>query len=271
MDQNPPTGDAQERPADQVVPEGQPAQPVQNPYTPPPAYNPSPEYSGQGRGQPPGYPQQGQAQAGGPPSGYTPPGYNPQGAPPQGYPPPGYGPPPPGYPPPGYPPPGYGVPVKKSGGIPGWGWALIIVSGLLLIICVGIIAFLTFLGTQVSSSFSRIGTGLIANFEPVVTTTEFYTYLEQHDYEHAHSLLASRLASSNSVSDLRTRWEALESAQPGITSGVPSPGKVTGNTASVTEPLTSSQGKSYTVNLRLQKSGQNWEITGASPGLIPSP
>jgi Flp pilus assembly pilin Flp len=273
MDQNspPPSGDTPERPMGETPREGQPPQ-GQPPgaYAPPPGYNPPPQGYG------------GPQQPGAPPMGGPPPGYQPQGAPPSGYPPQGYPPPgyqPQGYPPPGppqgYPPPGYGPP-KRSGGMPVWAWVIIGLVAVLIIGCVGLIAGLTYLGTKVSSSFSSIGAELLNSFEPITVASAFYTDLESRDYDSAHGLLSTELASRYSSTDLQTMWQSLESAQGTITPGFPRsndrPGSSTNRTtASVDQELTSEKGKTYKVTLQMEKSGGTWLIKDASPGLIPEP
>ncbi len=96
---------------------------MQNPPPGQPPYGESqPPYN-----PPPGQPPYGQQQQ---PYGAPPPGYGPPQQP-YGAPPPGYGAPPPGY---------YGAPPKKRGGLPWWGWLLIILPIVGVLSCIGIFA-----------------------------------------------------------------------------------------------------------------------------------
>jgi hypothetical protein len=258
MDQNspPPSGETPERPMGET-PQSPPQQP--GAYAPPPGgYAPPPQ----------GYPQQ---------PGAPPPGYQPQGYPPPGYSQPGGGPPPGYYPPPGppqgYPPPGYGAPPKRTSGMPAWAWVLIGLLVVIIISCVGGIAALTYLGSKVNQTFSRIGSSLVTTFEPIAVATEFYTALDSKDYDSAHALLSPSLASKNTSDNLRTKWEALGSAQGTITTGFPTTRGTSSNanSATVDQELLSAKGKTYRVTLQMEKSGSTWLIKDASPGLIPEP
>lgn len=313
MDQNSmPPGGASDRPLDGGIPnptEGQ-AQPAsaQDAGQSPPAFVPPPpssEYTPQG-GQPtqafpqeayappPGYPQpqqQGYAppQQGGPPPGYPPQGYQQgyqqQGYPPQGYPqgtpPPGYA-PPPGQPPGGYSRPGYTQeygPQPKKRGMPVWGWVLIGVGGLAVVMCGLMIAFLTYLGAQVSSqvnsTFTRIGSAIeVGGLVQTGIVYDFYDNMQIRDYEAAHDLLGGDLAGKYTVDDLRARWEALEETAGTVTADFPyteAVGSQNTTEESIVEELTSEQGETYTIKLKVETSGSTWKITQADPDLIPSP
>lgn len=261
-------------PQGKTSPEGQQpgqAQP-QGPYVPPPTYPQPPQGYGYPpqQGPPPGYQPQG-----GQPQGYPPQGYPPQGYP-QGTPPPGYVPPQgQGYPPPGYPPPGYGQPVKKSG-MPVWGWVLIAVGILGVLLCglvfVAGLMFTSRVSSQFGSVFSSIGSVIEeGGLEPIGVTLDFYSSMESHKYDAAHALLGPQLAEKYSVGDLRAKWEALEKTAGTVNPGFPSADTVNSNNASITQDLTSTNGKTYSVRLKLAKSGARWKITEANPDLIPSP
>ena len=311
MDQNSgfPPGGTPDRPSGDLQPgEQQPAVPPQPPqpqdqqYTPPttppsagyvapPAdYTPPPPGYTQPQPTPPIYPQQG-----------TPPPYpqqpyqQPPGAPPpaQGY----GGPPPPGYPPqqgypqgyqqgmqppPGYPPPNYGVPPKKSG-MPVWGWIAIGLVTVVIVGCVAMFALLGFIGSRVSTitarTFSEISSGLGTTLNegtllPMGTVLGFYGNLESGDFDGAHSMLSSEMASRYSADNLRTRWTALTSKVGTVSAGLPGNDSVNGNSASITQELTSTNGQTYTIKVKLTRAGANdllWQISGADPDLIPSP
>jgi hypothetical protein len=160
--------------------------------------------------------------------------------------------------------------------MPTWAWVVIGVVLVLIIGCVGSVFALTYIGTQVATkAFSQIGSSLgsdfFVNIEAIGVVTEFYGDLDTGDYDSAHKLLSSDLASKYSSNDLKTKWEALKSAQGTITPGFPTGDKVDGNTVSMTQTLDSENGKTYDIVLKVEKSGSTWKIREASPGLIPEP
>jgi hypothetical protein len=271
-------GDAPDRPEEPRPPAEQPeqsVQPEQARLEPPPApYNPQQGYPQQAQ-PPPGYPQgapPNYPQGYPPPQGTPPPGYPPQGQPPgypQGYPPPPGAPQPQGYGPP--------PPPQKKGGMPGWGWALI-GGGILLVACIGFFVVTTmwtlgFLGSQVNSTtFSRISSGLITGFdEPASAVTNFYDNMESRDYDSAYALLGPTFASQTSADDLQAQWEALESSSGEIFSHFPSDYGDPTDTETTVKYTLFTDSDSYDIDITLENSGDQWLITGASPGLIPAP
>lgn len=261
---------------------GQPTQPVtqapQQPTQPqsqyiPPSYNANPQ---QGYQPPQGY----QAGGGGYQGGY------PQGTPQQ----PGAGPgvPPAGYPPQGYPQAGPGgvypppPPISnpsqvtaRRGGVPTWLWVLL---GVLVLGCVGVFIVVSLLvnsaARAVSTGFSSFATAVstVTNgFEPSIAASAFSSDLKSHNYEAAHSILGPDLAKQYSVSDLQTKWKALEDAQGTITSDISAVSMDSSNAAHITWSLNPTNGRNYDVELTLQKVGQDWLITSANPALIPAP
>ena len=161
--------------------------------------------------------------------------------------------------------------------MPAWAWVVISLVVVLIIGCVAVIAALSYVGTRVSQSFSTIGAGLIESFQPVTVASDFYTDLVTKDYDSAHQLLSSDLAFKYTSDDLKAKWEALESAQGKITPSFPTTGSGTfrnssnKNSVAVEQELISANGKTYSVTLTMQKSGDTWVIQDASPGLIPEP
>lgn len=143
---------------------------------------------------------------------------------------------------------------------------------LAVLICgVGIVG-LTLLGRQVSNTFSKIGPAIDeGGLGQMGIALDFYGSLESHDYDAAHDLLATQLAEKYTVDQLRTRWEALETASGKVTAGFPDTSSVGDNQGSITEELTTEQGKTYTIKLTVEKTDLLWKITGADPDLIPSP
>lgn len=294
MDQNsmPPGGGSDRSPEDNVSQrQGQPSNP-QNPEQPISEYPPPQNYTSQEgqatQGQPqgqgsyvpsPAYPQasQGYPQQGGPPPGYPPQAY-PQGAPPPGYAPPPGGYPPQGYPPQGYPPQNYGPPPKKSG-MPVWGWILITLGILGVLACALVFGSLFFVAKQFSTAsprlaqvFSSIGSSIeTGGLEEIGVVFDFYDKLESHDYQAAHGLLGPQLAEKYTAEGLRTKWEALEKAAGKVTPGLPNTTDTSSDQASITQELTSDQGKNYSVNLKVERLNSTWQITEATPDLIPSP
>lgn len=158
--------------------------------------------------------------------------------------------------------------------MPVWAWVLIGLVLVLVIGCVGLIAAAGLFVNKVATTFSSVGVDILNSFEPLTVSTLFYTSLESKQYDSAHALLSTDLASKYSTADLQAKWEALEAAQ-GTVSAVPvtTGGGIssTSNTASIDEQLTSTNGKSYKVTVQLGKTGNDWRITGATPDLIPSP
>ncbi len=257
----------------------QPAQP-QNQYTAP-LYNPNPPQQGyqppaQGYQPPQGYQAGGGGYQGGYPQG-TPqqPGAGP-GVPPAGYQPQGYPQAGPGgvYPPP---PPMYNPTqaTTRRGGVPLWLWVLL---GVLVLGCVGIFVVFSLLinsaARNVSTGFSSFATAIstVTNgFEPSIAASAFSSALKSHNYDAAHSMLGPDLAKQYSVSDLQTKWKALEDAQGAITSDMSAVSMDSSNAAHITWSLNPANGRNYDVELTLQKVGQDWLITGANPALIPAP
>ncbi|HYP40939.1 MAG TPA: hypothetical protein VEX13_11325 [Chloroflexia bacterium] len=256
MDQNqPPAGSAPERPQDEQPAAGQPPTQPQSDLP----------YGGQPT-QPVGDyvpPQQGYQPQ--PPTGYQQPEYQPQGYAPQGAPPPGYV-PPGGAPPPVYPPPGQAMPPAKKGGMPVWGW---IVIGVVVFLCLGctLLSFLlpSMLGRAVTTSITEDLQGLA----PSVTASFFYSSLEGHSYDFAQTQLSSKIQGQWSADELREKWVALEDGGT-ITSEIVD-ASATETDGRVKMKLTSSNGKTYNVDLDLEFVDDTWEITGASPSLIPNP
>ena len=146
----------------------------------------------------------------------------------------------------------------------------------LIVGCIGTVVGLTYLGTQVATRvYSRVGSELgsdfVTNLEAISVVTEFYDNLDTGDYDSAYSHLSSDLASKYTANDLKTKWESLESAHTNITPGFPTNDKVEGDTASMTQSLDSQDGKTFDVDVKLEKSGDTWKISEASPALIPEP
>jgi hypothetical protein len=254
MDQNqPPAGGAPERPQDEQTASGQSAQPQ----------GPAP-YGGQPT-QPVGDyvpPQQGYQPQ--PQTGYQQPEYQPQGYAPQGAPPPGYV--PPGGPPPGYPPQGQAVPPAKKGGMPTWGW---IVIGVVVFLCLGCSIAAVVVPGMVGRAVSTSLTENIQGIGPSITASFFYSSMESNSYEFAQTQLSSSMKRQWSAEELQEKWEALEGSGT-ITSEVVN-ATATETDGRVTVRLTSSSGKTYDVDLDFEYVNETWEITGASPSLIPNP
>jgi hypothetical protein len=159
--------------------------------------------------------------------------------------------------------------------MPGWGWALI-GGGILLVACIGFfvvstIMTLTFLGSQVNNTFSRIGSSIIMGFDPASVVTDFYDNMESRDYDSAYALLAPNFASQTSADDLQSQWEALESSSGEIFSHFPSDYGDPTDTETTIEYTLFTDSDSYDIDITLENSGDQWLITGASPGLIPEP
>jgi hypothetical protein len=163
--------------------------------------------------------------------------------------------------------------------MPAWGWVLIGVGIFVILVCGGTIAGLTYLGKQVSNTFSQIGSSVISGdnggFGSLITTgtvLSFYDDLNSGNYTTAAEMLSGDLANKYTTGELRTKWEALVAKEGSITTGLPHEESVTGGTSIVTQELTTDSGKSYTIRLTLKSSESFlWLITDASPALIPEP
>lgn len=254
MDQNqPPAGGAPGRPQDEQPDAGQTEQPQ----------GPAP-YGGQPT-QPVGdYVPPQQSYQPQPPTGYQQPEYQPQGYAPQGAPPPGYV--PPGGPPPGYPPQGQAMPPAKKGGMPTWGW---IVIGVVVFLCLGCSIAAVVVPGMVGRAVSTSLTEDLQGIAPSITTSFFYSSLEGHSYDFARTQLSSNIQGQWSAEELQQKWEALEDGGT-ITSELVD-ASATETDGRVKMRLTSSNGKTYDVDLDLEYVNETWVITGASPSLIPNP
>ncbi len=211
-------------------------------------------YQQQGSYAPPpqGYPQQQQQQ-----------GYPQQQ---QGYPPQQGYPQQQGYPPQyqqGYP---VAPPVKKSG-VPAWVW---IIGGILLFFAICIIGFFVIIGGAVKGI-----TGVVDVAGAAAFATKFDTDLSSGSWQAAHNDLGGDLANNYSASKLQSKWQALVGT--GTTSGLS--GEIgqprdSGNNTIIPWTITGSNGKTYSVDLYVQKlssSADSLKIVDAKPDLIPSP
>jgi hypothetical protein len=173
--------------------------------------------------------------------------------------------------------------------MPVWGWVLIGIGVFVIIMCIGSFAALTYLGQQVNTTFSRIGSGLVviedsASPEPGFGSDNlssvfasgavviFYSHLESGDYEAAWDLLSSDMQSRYSADDLRTKWEALRESVGDVTAENPNAESATDSMVKISQELSSSSGETYTIRLQLESDGGSlWLITQADPALIPEP
>lgn len=251
-----PAGADSDRPQDSTGDVGQPTLPIQGGYAPGPGYSPPPQESA-AQGYPPSYPQQ-------PQQGFQPPaqGYG-QPQPQQPYPQQPQHPQQPYAP--QYPPQQVVVQQKKGPILPIW---LSVTLGILVAFCaicaIGLWvsgAILNRAGTELSKSLDVVSAGLTAVRFDVAISTE--------SYETAHELLGGNLARRYSVQELQRRWEALEGS--GTITSTTSDATASGSGAQVTWTLTPSEGSEKKVRLTLERSGDEWKITGADPELIPSP
>jgi len=104
------------------------------------------------------------------------------------------------------------------------------------------------------------------------SATYFYNSLQRHDYEEAQHMLSHELAGQYTISDLKAQWETLEKANGGSISMDITNFNIKNDTASFNIALKATTGKKYLVTINLNKTDNNtWRITGASPGIIPSP
>jgi hypothetical protein len=162
--------------------------------------------------------------------------------------------------------------------MPTWGWVLLGV-GFAVVACLGVavagtLAGLTILGQRVNSTFSMIGSGLNGGVvEPAgLVAFQFYDYLNMQDYQSAHGLLGADMASRYTPQDLQNEWEALQSAHGPFRADFHEELEVNNSRATLVQPITSDSGQRFEVTLELEDRGDGtWQITGASPGLIPQP
>lgn len=164
------------------------------------------------------------------------------------------------------------TPPKRK--IPKWVWGAIGSCLLVGWIAFGVFTTVQVMTDRVNRVFSEIGLDLsvIEEIRPINTTGLFYRSLIDHDYDSAHSLLGQPLAAQYTPMDLRTQWEALERGRGDIRLQLDlySP-REEGPKAFVDLSLVPTKGDHYDLTLQLEKSGDSWRITGASPGLIPKP
>ncbi len=171
----------------------------------------------------------------------------------------------------GYPPQyqqGYPVapPVKKSG-VPAWVW---IIGGILLFFAICIIGFFVIIGGAVKGI-----TGVVDVAGAAAFATKFDTDLSSGSWQAAHNDLGGDLANRYSASTLQSKWQALVGT--GTTSGLS--GEIgqprdSGNNTIIPWTITGSNGKTYNVDLYVQKlssSADSLKIVDAKPDLIPSP
>jgi|GEM_PF-3417699 len=257
-----PAGAGSDRPQDSTGDAGQPTLPVQGGYTPDPGYSP-PSQESAAQGYPPSYPQQP------PQQGFqTPAQVYGQPGPQQPYPQQPY-PQQPQYPQqpyaPQYPPQQVVVQQKKGPILPIW---LSVTLGILVAFCAICVIGLWLLGAV----FNRAGTELSKSLDVAsagFTAVGFDVAMSTESYETAHGFLGGNLARQYSVQELQRRWEALEGS--GTITSTTSEATASGSGAQVTWTLTPSEGSEKKVRLTLEKSGDEWKITGADPELIPSP
>lgn len=258
-----PTEGEQARSAQPTHPVEQMPQPPTQPqsqYTPPSSYTPNAPQQGYAP------PQNYQAQSGYPPGTPQQSGGGP-GVPPAGYQPQSYPPAPPIYNP--------VQPAPRKGGIATW---LLVLLGVLVLACVGIFVVFSLLinsaAHSVSSGISTFATAIstVTNgLGPGIAASTFSSSLQAHNYAAAHGVLGPDLAKQYSVSDLQTKWKALEDAQGTVTSDMSQVSIDNNNAAHVTWTVNPTNGRNYDVELTLQQVGQDWLITSADPTLIPEP
>lgn len=93
----------------------------------------------------------------------------------------------------------------------------------------------------------------------------------KHDYDLAHSKLASSEAASYSTETLRARWELLERNEgPGTLTDLKAY-VATGDESNshARARLTTRKGSKYDISIDLSKINGDWKIVQARPDLIP--
>jgi hypothetical protein len=158
------------------------------------------------------------------------------------------------------------MPPAKKGGMPTWGW---IVIGVVVFLCLGCSIAAVVVPGMVGKAVSTSLTENIQGIGPSITASFFYSSMEGHTYDFAQTQLSSKMKGEWSAEELQQRWEALEDGGT-ITSEVVN-ASATETDGRVKVRLTSSNGATYDVDLDFEYVNETWEITGASPSLIPNP
>jgi hypothetical protein len=147
-----------------------------------------------------------------------------------------------------------------------WSWAV-----LTLFLLTACVVFGTFTaGLDISERVDLVSAE--EKHRPLLTASQFYQSLIDHNYDVAHSQLAPEVAATHTPTDLRGRWQILEEASGDITLelDLKSP-KIEGAKAFLNRSLVPTKGDQYDINLGMEMFNGSWRIVDATPYIIPEP
>lgn len=107
----------------------------------------------------------------------------------------------------------------------------------------------------------------------MINATAFYSDLSGGQYEDARQYMTTQMQSQYSADKLRADWEKLTAGDNTI-SPIPNLSQINTKQAkdqTLVETLQGSNGKSYTVKLKMKNVNDEWLIDGADPAIIPQP